>query len=322
MSQAHPSLPSERRRRFGDRRTLLPVVRISFIVLLVAVTLATPGFISMPSLFALLTTISFVGCVAVGMTLITISGNIMSFCLGATAAATAEVFAATLGWGVVIAVVVALAFGAMLTAAQGLTIGLVRANPIIVSIATLALIYGIAQAVTQGATIYTPPGSGHELLRGKLAGLPIEFILFLVVLAIGQFLLSLTTFGRNLYMVSNSLRAAEAVGVRTWRSITGAYFWAGLFTAVAGIMLAARYNSANMEYGLGYDYDAIAAVLVGGTAIEGGRGSVVRTLAGIIVIAVVQVILLLHGFRQEWQYLVSGIIVLFVIMLHTAVDDG
>ena len=73
---------------------------------------------------------------------------------------------------------------------------------------------------------------------------------------------------------------------------TGAYVWAGLFTAVAGIMLGVRYNQANMEFGIGYDYDAIAAVLVGGTAIQGGQGSMIRTLAGVAVISVVQVVLL------------------------------
>jgi ribose/xylose/arabinose/galactoside ABC-type transport system permease subunit len=73
-----------------------------------------------------------------------------------------------------------------------------------------------------------------------------------------------------------------------------------------------------MDYGAGYDYDAIAAVLVGGTPIHGGEGSVVRTIIGVVVIAVVQVIVLLHGIRQEWQYLITGLIVLFVVMLHTA----
>ena len=112
-----------------------------------------------------------------------------------------------------------------------------------------------------------------------------------------------------------SEKAAEAVGVNTWRTITGAYLWAGFFTSLAGIMLAVRYDAANMDYGVAYDYDAIAAVLVGGTAIGGGHGSAVRTFAGAMVIAAVQVMLLLRGLRQEWQYLAAGLIVLAVIIL-------
>ena len=139
--------------------------------------------------------------------------------------------------------------------------------------------------------------------------------MFVLSALIAQFILSFTRFGRNLFMVGSSFRAAEAVGVNTWRTITGAYLWAGFFTSLAGIMLAVRYNAANMDYGVAYDYDAIAAVLVGGTAIGGGHGSAVRTFAGAMVIAAVQVMLLLRGLRQEWQYLAAGLIVLAVIIL-------
>ena len=119
-------------------------------------------------------------------------------------------------------------------------------------------------------------------------------------------------------MVGSSFRAAEAVGVRTWRTVTGAYLWAGLFPRLPGIMLASA-TAGNMDYGVGYDYDAIAAVLVGGTAIGGGQGSILRTMAGVLVIAVARVILLLNGLRQEWQYLISGVIILSVILLQTTV---
>ena len=82
-------------------------------------------------------------------------------------------------------------------------------------------------------------------------------------------------------------------------------------------MLSIRYDSASMDYGVGYDYAAVAAVLVGGTLIKGGEGSIVRTLVGVMIIAIIQAVLLLRGLRQEWQYLISGLIVLAVIMLHT-----
>lgn len=302
-----------------DRLHLLMAVRAAVVVALVAACLATPGFLSAPSILSLLTTVSFIGCVAVGMTLITISGNIMSFCLGATAGATAMVFIVALNWGGVgIGLVAALSLAALLNAAQGLAVGWVRANPIIVSIATLALVYGVAELFASHSAVYARPGTGYELFKGKLGGVPIEFVVFLGVAAVGHFILSFTRFGRNLYMIGSSFRAAEAAGVKTWRSITGAYLWAGLFTGLAGIMLAIRYDGANMDYGTGYDYDAVAAVLVGGTVIKGGQGSVLRTLAGAMVIAIVQAMLLLQGFRQEWQYLITGLIVLAVIILHTS----
>jgi ribose/xylose/arabinose/galactoside ABC-type transport system permease subunit len=301
-----------------DRGSLFSWVQAIGIVILVAVILATPGFLSGPSILSLLTTVSFIGCVAIGMTLVTISGNIMSFALGATVGVTAMVFilaANLLGFGP--GLLIGLMFGSLLTGLQGFLIGWVRANPIIISIAALALIYGLTQAFAEKGTIYADQGMVPALAKGKIAGVPIEFIVFLLSAAMAQFILATTRFGRNLFMVGSSFRAAEAVGVRTWRTVTGAYLWAGFFTSLAGILLAIRYDSANMDYGVAYDYDAIAAVLVGGTAIGGGYGSALRTFAGAMVIAAVQVMLLLKGLRQEWQYLAAGLIVLAVIVLQT-----
>jgi ribose/xylose/arabinose/galactoside ABC-type transport system permease subunit len=312
---AVPSAPGMPRPRL-DRARMFFAAQTIGIVVLAAVILATPGFLSGPSILSLLTTVSFIGCVAIGMTLITISGNIMSFSLGATVGATAMVFILAVNWiGFGFGLLAGMAFGAILTGLQGFLIGWVRANPIIVTIAALALIYGAAQAFADKGTIYADPGTVPAFLKGKIAGVPIEFIVFLLSAAVAQLILSATRFGRNLFMVGSSFWAAEAVGVRTWRTITGAYLWAGLFTSLSGVMLAIRYDSANMDYGVGYDYDAIAAVLVGGTAIGGGQGSALRTLAGAMIIASVQVMLLLKGLRQEWQYLAAGLIVLAVIIL-------
>ena len=295
---------------------VLFLIRGLAILGLIVAAMTTPGFFTAVSLFSLLNTTSFIGCVAVGMTFITLSGNIMSFALGATVGVTAMVFivaANRLGFGA--GLLVGVIFGSLLTGLQGLLIGLVRANPIIISIAALALIYGVTQVFSEKGTIYADQGTVPALAKGKIAGVPIEFVVFLVSAVIAQFILSATRFGRNLFMVGSSFRAAEAVGVSTWRTITGAYLWAGVFTSLAGIMLAIRYDSANMDYGVAYDYDAIAAVLVGGTAIGGGSGSALRTFAGAMVIAAVQVMLLLKGLRQEWQYLAAGLIVLAVIVL-------
>ena len=305
--------------RAGEPRNYVGIVRAIVLVVLAAVALTTPGFLSQPSILSLLTTISFIGCVAVGMTLITISGNIMSFALGALVGATAMIFVLAVNWGgFAFGLIAALAFAGLSNALQGFLIGWLRANPIIVSIAALALIYGVAEAFAAHGTIYAAAGTSYGGFKGRIAGIPVEFAVFLCVATLGQCILSLTTFGHNLFLIGSSFRAAEAVGVRTWRAITGAYLWAGLFTAPAGIMLAIRYDAASMNYGMGYEYDAIAAVLVGGTIIKGGEGSVLRTVAGALIIGVIQVVLVLQGLRTEWQYLIAGLVVLGVIALQTS----
>jgi ribose/xylose/arabinose/galactoside ABC-type transport system permease subunit len=299
-------------------RRPITLIRIVVLAALAVAALTTPGFLSEPSILSLLTTVSFIGCVAVGMTLITISGNIMSFSLGALVGGTAMIFIVSVNFGgVVFGFIAALLFGMLANAAQGAVIGLVRANPIIVSIAATALITGVAEAFAEHGTIYVAPGHSYGLFRGKIGGLPVEFLVLLCAAAVGQFILAFTKFGRNIYMLGASYAAAEVIGLKPWRTVTGAYAWAGLFTALAGILLAIRYDAASMSYGTGYEYDAVAAVLVGGTAIKGGEGSVLRTLIGAIVIAVVQGVLLLQGFRPEWQYLIAGIIVLAMVALQS-----
>jgi ribose/xylose/arabinose/galactoside ABC-type transport system permease subunit len=298
------------------RRHLLLAVRLLAGAAIAAYALTTPGFTSPLSINALLNAISFIGCVAVGMTFITLTGNIMSLSLGATVSASALVFLATLSFGVPAAFVLAIAFGVGASAAQGLAVGCFRAHPILVSIAALSLLMGGAALATGGQRIY-PAGTGLQIFKGRIAGIPVEALYFFATVAIGQLVLSWTAIGRVMVMVGSNPRAATAAGLRTAAAVTVAYVIAGACSALSGVLLAARYGSGDMELGAGYDYSAIAAVLVGGTSIQGGAGSVVRTLVGVLVIAVIEVVLLLRGFSQQLQYLITGVIVLAVIMLHT-----
>jgi ribose/xylose/arabinose/galactoside ABC-type transport system permease subunit len=305
----------------STRGRVLVATRFAAVLALVAAAAGTPGFFTTVSLFSLLNTTSFIGCVAIGMTFITLSGNIMSFALGVTLSTSGIVFIAALPLGLVPAMIAAFTFGAALTAVQGLVVGYFRANPIIVSLAALALITGCATLITQGRGVY-PEGDAAALLKGRVLGVPIPVAALIVNVGIAQILLSFTQFGRQLYMVGSNWRAALAAGLDPARVVLGAYIVAGLCTALAGILMAARYSSGDMELGIGYDYSAISAVLVGGTAISGGEGSAIRSVAGAFIIAVCQVLLLLNGFSTQIQYLAIGVIVLLVIMLQTLADGG
>ena len=297
-------------------RQLVLAVRVVAGAAIAFFALSTPGFTSPLSINALLNAISFIGCVAVGMTFITLTGNIMSLCLGATVSASALIFLACLSLGVLPAFLIAILFGIVVTAGQGALVGYFRANPILVSVAGLSLLIGGAALATGGQRIY-PGGEGLQMFKGRFAGIPVEALYFFATVIVGQFILSWTRIGREMVMVGSNVRAATAAGVDSAWAITVAYVMAGACSAVSGVLLGARYGSGDMELGTGYDYTAIAAVLVGGTAIQGGSGSVIRTLIGVTVIAIIEVVLLLRGFSQQLQYLITGIIVLAVIMLHT-----
>jgi ribose/xylose/arabinose/galactoside ABC-type transport system permease subunit len=303
----------------STRGRILVAVRLLAVLALVWFAVITPGFFTAVSLFSLLNTTSFIGCVAVGMTFITLSGNIMSFSLGVTLSTCGIVFVAALPMGLVGALIIAFAFGASLTAIQGFIVGYFRANPIIVSMAASALITGCATLITQGRGVY-PDGDVADVLKGRIFGISMPVAAFILTVVVAQVVLSHSRFGQQLYMVGSNWRASLAAGLAPARIVLGAYIAAGMCTALAGILMAARYSSGDLELGLGYDYSAISAVLVGGTAISGGEGSAIRSMVGAFFIAVCQVLLLLNGFSTQFQYLAIGVIVLGVIMLQTLTD--
>ena len=319
LSNPTAGAPASRPAARPDRHVRIDtvqIVRIVAVLALLAWAVATPGFFSRISLLALLTTVSFIGCVAVGMTFITLSGNIMSFALGVTLSAGTIVFVAALPFGLLPALLIALLFGVVVTAVQGWVIGYFRANPIIVSMAAMALITGLTTWLTGGRGLYID-GTAADVLKSQIGPVPGPLAALLLLTALGQWVLSYTRLGRQVIMVGSNPRAARAAGIEAWRPIVFSYATAGLFTAVAAVLIAARYSSGDMVHGIGYEYHAISAVLLGGTAIQGGRGSVVNTLLGALMLAAVQGLLLLNGFSTEMQNLLTGVLVLGAIMLQT-----
>lgn len=283
-------------------------------LVLFALAVTTPGLLSATSMRSLLTTMSFVGCVAIGMTFITLSGNIMSFSLGASLGVASIVFVGTLGLGVGWAILLALLLGAAVNAVQGWIIGYFGANPIIVTLAAYALLVGSMNYFTQGRGIY-PKGNEADILLTNVGPIPGPLAVFVVGAIIGQLILRYTKVGHLHYYVGSNKRAARAAGIESWQTTVWAFALAGLFSAAAAILLAARYKSGDIQHGDGMDYQAISAVLVGGTAIGGGSGSVFRSVIGTLVIAVIQATLLLRGFSTELQQLLIGVLVLLMICL-------
>ncbi|NOJ45970.1 ABC transporter permease [Bradyrhizobium archetypum] len=282
-----------------------------------AVGLLTPGFLTQISIFSILTAAAFTGCVAIGMTFITLGGNVVSFSLGVTLSATTIIFTASLPFGLFAAIFAALAFSAAVMAAQGWLVGYLGANPIIVSLAALSIITGAGTWITGGQGVY-PTGSGGEILSGTIGYLPVPVMVCVGLMLVGQLIVTRTSFGRRLIMVGSNRKAAEIVGARPASTTVGAYLLSGVATGVAAILISARYRSGDFELGNGYDYAAISALLVGGNAIQGGAGSPLRAVVGALGIATIQSLLVLWGLSTQLQYLVVGVAVLLAIVLQAA----
>ena len=214
-----------------------------------AFAVTTPGFFTAVSLFSLFNTTSFIGCVAVGMTFITLSGNIMSFSLGVTLSTSGIVFIAALPLGLIGALITpsrsALAHGDLRVSSSDYF----RANPIIVSMAALALITGCATLITQGRGVY-PEGDVAAALKGRIFGVPMPLAGFIVTVVVAQIVLSFTRFGRQLYMVGSNWRGFG--GRRVWRlpgSCSAPTSPRVCVRRSPAYSMAARYSSGDLELG-------------------------------------------------------------------------
>lgn len=287
-----------------------------FTVLILFGAFTTDGFLTTTNVKAILSSVAFVGMIAVGTALIMISGNLFSLAVGSTAAACGMSFLALLPDGIVLAIVTTIALGAVLGLIQGLLVGGIGANPIIVTIGAASLIQGVALWASDGATLVPPKGdTSYEWLNGHILTIPVPvYILFGAVILL-DLLLRRSRFGRQLKLVGENREAARAAGLPVTWVITGAFVLAGVFTAIAGVELGAFNESGSLLLEGTLTYDAIAAAVVGGIAITGGRGSIWQALGGAILIAVISDILLLRDYSEGVQILVKGVIVFMVVIL-------
>jgi ribose/xylose/arabinose/galactoside ABC-type transport system permease subunit len=309
--------------RFGVERRpvrIFDLALAAWILLLAGVTVygaaTTTGFLTVSNLKAILTAAAFVGIIAVGLTVIVLSGNLFSLALGQTAAISAMVFLYSLRLGLVAAILLTLLLGLSIGAVQGFAVGAWRANPIIITIGAAGLMEGLAVWLSHGQSI-VPPASetSWQHLAQPVLGIAVPVYVFLVVTVILGVAMNRTRFGRQIYLLGENRVAARAAALPITLLTVGAFGIASLYTAGSGILIGATSANASLLLTGSYTYDAIAAALVGGNAVTGGRGSIARTAAGAIFIATISDMLLLRGYSTGGQILVRGIIVTVVVVL-------
>jgi ribose/xylose/arabinose/galactoside ABC-type transport system permease subunit len=309
--------------RFGIERRALRVGDLAlaaWVALLAAVTIygaaTTTGFLTWSNAKAIMTAAAFVGIIAVGLTVIILSGNLFSLALGQTAAISAMVFLYTLRIGLGPAIALTLLLGLAIGAVQGFAVGAWGANPIIVTIGAAGLMEGMAVWLSHGQSIVPPAdATSWEHLAQPVLGLPAPVYVFLLVTVLLAVVMRRTRFGRQIYLLGENRVAARAAALPITLLTVGAFGIASLYTAGSGILIGATSANVTLLLTGSYTYDAIAAALVGGNAVTGGRGSIVRTAGGAIFIATISDMLLLRGYSTGGQILVRGIIVLVVVVL-------
>lgn len=299
------------------------VLVLAFLVCLLAATLTTQGFYTVANAKAVFNSAAIVGIIAVGATAIVLGGYLFSLSIGTTVAISAMFFLYTLRFGFVGAVVLTILMGAAVLGIQGLLVGKVGANPIIVTIGAGALQEGVVTWVSGGVSVYPPSGApDFGFLARPLLGVPFPVYLFVLFAVLGEWGLRRSIFGRQLVLMGESPNAARAAALPITRLTATAFAVAGVMAAVAGILLGAFNQSGTLTTTGTLTYDSIAAVLVGGTAVTGGRGSVLRSAGGALLIAAISDMLLLRGYSTPVQVMVLGLIVACVVLLNHANANG
>ena len=296
--------------------------RVGILVVLVALValMATiaPNFASVDNLLNIARSISINAILAAGMTFVILTAGI-DLSVGSIVAVSGVV-------GVLTAMndmpsPVAVLIGVLAGAAAGLINGMLTAYlslaAFIVTLGTMTFMRGLAYTMTDGQPIVSSTLNFRDLGNGYIAGIPVPVVVMAIVYLVSWFILERTRYGRHIYAVGGNPEAARLAGVNVKRVITSVYVLGGACAGLAGVIFAARVVSAQPTAGTGYELDAIAAVVLGGTSLMGGRGRIYGTLIGAIILGVLSTGLILMNVPFFTQLLIKGA----VIILAVAIDS-
>ena len=305
---------------FAERPQLMGTIGVAVIVgaLFAIGGVTTPAFLTTENLLNIVRAASLTGIVALGMTFITISGNFFSLSLQQTAAFSAITYAATTGWEwpLGLAILATLGLAGLIGLLQGAIVA-AGANPIITTLGVGAAVFGLAAHLTDNRTIRTGSTSSEWLGRGRPLGIPTQSWSFILLAIVMIVVLGRTRFGRSVVLVGANTSAAVASGISRGFVALAVFTVSSLLAGLAGIFLAAQIGQGIVNQFSSLNIDVIAAVLVGGTAVQGGDGSMLRTTVGTIFIAVLINLMLLRGFSFGMRFFLEGIAVAVGVSVYT-----
>ena len=290
---------------------------IALVLLVVVIGVISPEFRILSNFLSLLRQSSINGFIAFGMTCVILTGGI-DLSVGSVLALSTALCAGfiTNGVPVGLAMVLALIIGTALGAVSGLLVTKGRLQPFIATLITMTVYRGATMIFMDGKPI-SNLGDSFTLKvvgKGNFYHIPIPAITFVVMFLIFMFVLEKTTFGRRVYATGSNEQSAKLAGINVNRTKLITYAISGCMSALSGLILLSRLSSAQPTLGSGYELDAIAAVALGGTSMNGGRGRVWGTFVGILIIAVLNNGLNILGVSSYYQDVVKGIVILIAVL--------
>ncbi|MDZ7343513.1 MAG: ABC transporter permease [candidate division KSB1 bacterium] len=295
-------------------------ILLAFLLEFVFFSLVSAHFLTLDNLINVTLQTSIIAIIAVGMTFVILTAGI-DLSVGSLVALSGMVAAWILKFNLPSAV------GLPLAIAGGLTVGMIsgaiagffvtyfRVTPFIVTLALMTVWRGLAYSWVDGRPIWGLPESFDVLGSGRLAGIPFPSLVMVAVYVFAFVVLKHTPFGRNVYAVGGNAEAARLAGIPTSKILMTVYLVCGVLASLSGVLLASRMSSGQPNAGLMYELDVIAAVVVGGASLFGGRGSITGTFIGAMLIGVLRNGLNLTGVGSYVQQIVLGLVILFAVLL-------
>lgn len=291
---------------------------IGLILLVVVISVLNGEFLALSNVLNLLRQVSINALIAFGMTFVILTGGI-DLSVGSILALSSAIMAKMLVSGVnpILAIILACVVGIILGAINGFVISYGKVAPFIATLATMTIYRGLTLVFTNGNPI---TGLSDSVVfkmfgRGYIAGIPVPVITMIVAFGLLWVVLNKTPYGRKVYAIGGNEKVSNIVGIKINKIKIMIYGLTGLLSALAGAIITSRLNSAQPTAGMSYELDAIAAVVLGGTSLSGGKGRIFGTLIGALIIGTLNNGLNLLGVSSFYQMVVKGIVILLAVLL-------
>lgn len=298
----------------GDALTVLSLAA-SFVLLCIYFASQTDSFLTLANASNIGRTLAVVGIASIGMTLTLITGGV-DLSVGSVAALSGvltSAFAATLGVPMITGAVLAVLVGGLVGLVNGVTITFLKVNPLITTLATFSIVRGLAYVLSGGHTNMLNDPTFALIGRGRTLGLPSSLVVMIVLYVVFALVLRWTPFGRNLYAIGGSPERSRLEGIRVNRHLLVVYVTSGLLAAFSGLIIASQLGASAPRAAIGLEFTVVTAVVLGGTSLMGGKGTIMGTLVGVIILRTLDNGLVLMQVSSFFQEVARGAVLLLAV---------
>ena len=288
---------------------------VFLLLMIVFFSVMSGNFLTMRNLLNVVKQVSIYGIASVGMTYVILlggidlaTGSIISF-INILAA----YLMVNMGWNPILAVICSLVASTVIGFLNGIIIAEIKMPALIVTFASQTIFAGIAYIICNGTPISRFPESFLVIGQGYVGPIPVPVIIMIICFAVGAFILVKTYFGRYFYALGGNEEAAELSGIHVKKVKCLVYYLSGLFAGIAGLVMLARANTGQPNAGVGYEFDVITCVVLGGVSVNGGSGKISNVIAGVLIIGVLSNGMVLLNISSYMQMVIKGIILLLAV---------